>query len=69
MELDEDPNQAAIREVKEEVGLDIELFDDLRPFKSYSPAYREFIPPKFMNVNRISPTHEHVIFYITKSLD
>src|SRR3989344_1951021 len=28
IEHDEDPSQAAIREVKEEVGLDVKLFDD-----------------------------------------
>ena len=31
IELDEDPNQAAVREVKEEVGLDIMLFDKNTP--------------------------------------
>ena len=50
IELDEEPNQAAIREVKEEVGLDIQLFDDLQPFKDESNDYKELIPPKFMNI-------------------
>ena len=38
IELDEDPNQAAIREVKEEVGLDIELVDS-RKFKEKKRAF------------------------------
>ncbi len=62
IELDEDPNQAALREVKEEVGLDVKLADDLRPFKSESPEYTELIPPKFLNINRINSTHQHVTF-------
>ncbi|MBI2053557.1 MAG: NUDIX domain-containing protein, partial [Candidatus Sungbacteria bacterium] len=53
IELDEDPNEAAIREVKEEVGLDIVLADDLLPFRHESDAYRELIPPKFLNKNKI----------------
>ena len=34
IELDEDPNQSAIREVKEEVGLDVELVGNLPKFKN-----------------------------------
>ena len=57
IESDEDPNQAAIREVKEEVELDIELFGE-----KHSPEknYQELIPPKFLNRHRINETHEHV---------
>jgi 8-oxo-dGTP pyrophosphatase MutT (NUDIX family) len=60
VELGEDPNEAAVREVREEVGLDVRLHDDLRPFRVDGVDYRELIPPKFMNRHRISPTHEHV---------
>ncbi len=60
IELDEDPNQAAIREVREEVGLDISLHDVLRPFREKSGTYMELIPPYFMNRHRISDTHEHI---------
>ena len=60
IELDEDPNQAAVREVKEEVGLDVILADDLLPFKKETGEYRELIPPKFLNRHRISDAHEHV---------
>src|SRR5689334_15505660 len=60
VELDEDPNEAAVREVREEVGLDVELHDDLRPFRADGPDYRELVPPKFMNRHRIGATHEHV---------
>jgi len=62
IELDEDPNQAAIREVKEEVGLDVELVNDLLPFKMKTEEYQELIPPKFANRHNISDAHEHVTF-------
>jgi 8-oxo-dGTP pyrophosphatase MutT (NUDIX family) len=59
IELDEDPNQAAIREVKEEVGLDIELLDT-RTYRAEDQDYKELIPPAFMNRHRINESHEHV---------
>jgi 8-oxo-dGTP pyrophosphatase MutT (NUDIX family) len=59
VELDEDPNQAAVREAKEEVGLDIELLDE-RLIKTESGDFRELISPVALNRHRISPTHEHV---------
>ena len=60
IELDEDPNQAALREVKEEVGLDVVLFDKLRPFVHDKDGYKELIPPFFMNIHKVSDTHRHV---------
>lgn len=45
IELHEDPTEAAVREVKEEVGLDIELWDS-RKWPENSDAYfTELIPP------------------------
>lgn len=70
IELDEDPNEAAIREVKEEVGLDVTLVDDLRPFKKDTPQYRELIPPKYMNRHYPggSGGHEHItLTYFARS--
>lgn len=60
IELDENPNQAAIREVKEEVGLDITLYDGNRLFKHRNERYEELIPPFFMNIHSINETHRHV---------
>ncbi len=59
IELDEDPNQAALREVKEEVGLDIELYDT-RGFTHEENDFKELVAPIAQNRHRISPTHEHV---------
>lgn len=58
VELNETPEEAAVREAKEEVGLDIELWVGSTPQYS-SPHYRELIPPAFMNVHKINDDHRH----------
>lgn len=68
VELDEDPNQAAVREVKEEVGLDVVLDASLLPVHTRTPREYELIPPHFLNRHRISETHEHISFvYFAKA--
>ncbi len=68
IERDEDPNQAAIREVKEEVGLDVTLFDDREIDAKNTPDYKELIPPKFLNIHKINDTHKHVdLIYFAKT--
>lgn len=69
IELDEDPNRAAIREVKEEVGLDIKLdTSHMKLAESKDKVYVELVPPVFLNRHRISDTHEHVsLVYIARS--
>lgn len=56
----EDPNEAAIREVREEVGIDVRLDDSLRTFDRHTQGYVELIPPYFLNRHRIDEGHEHV---------
>ncbi len=70
IELDEDPNQAAIREVKEEVGLTIELYDT-RLYHQETDGEKELIPPIFLNRHRINDTHEHVshVYFGTAKTD
>lgn len=63
VELNEVPEDTAVREVKEEVGLDVELWmgnkTDLA--KGYSEhEYRELVPPFFMNVHKINGEHRHI---------
>jgi 8-oxo-dGTP pyrophosphatase MutT (NUDIX family) len=58
IELDEDPEQAALRETKEESGLDVELLGERPP--TTSPGTRALIAPRFLDVHRISETHEHI---------
>ena len=58
IELDEDPEQAALREAKEESGLDVELLGERPP--TTSPGTRALIAPRFLDIHRISETHEHI---------
>ena len=58
IELDEDPEQAALREAKEESGLDVELLGERPP--TTSPGTRALIAPRFLDIHRITDTHEHV---------
>jgi 8-oxo-dGTP pyrophosphatase MutT (NUDIX family) len=68
IELNEDPNQAAVREVKEEIGLDIALYDKLLPYEKIDEHHKELIPPFFMNIHSISEKHKHIILiYFAKS--
>lgn len=68
IELDENPNQAAVREVKEEVGLDIELVGSLPKFENEGSSYKELLPPRYMNIHDITPTHQHIsLVYFAKS--
>jgi len=62
IELDEDPNKAAVREVKEEVGLKVKFFVAKKLPTFVEENYEELIPPFFLNRHRISPTHEHVTY-------
>src|ERR1700759_2929072 len=61
IELDEDPIEAALREVKEEVGLDVRIAGKTRPMQENHYEYRELIPPKFLGRHRVTETHEHVM--------
>lgn len=58
IELDEDPEAAALREAKEESGLDVELLGERPP--TTGPGTRALIAPRFLDIHRISDTHEHV---------
>lgn len=58
IELDEDPEQAARREAREESGLEVELVGDRPP--TTEPGTRALIAPRFLDIHRINPTHEHI---------
>lgn len=62
IELDEEPPEAAVREVKEEVGLDVELFNDNRHPLVQLPGYKSLLVPEFMNRHRINDKHDHISF-------
>ena len=71
VELDEDPNEAALREVKEEVGLDVVLYDGNQLFKDGDEKDRQLIPPMALSRHFVSPTHEHVchVYFATSETD
>lgn len=58
IELEEDPEQAALREAKEESGLDVELIGERPP--TTSDGTRALIAPRFLDIHRITDTHEHI---------
>lgn len=62
IELDENPNEAAHREVKEEVGLDIELVGNPTLFVAADHT-DELIPPVALNRHKTNKEgHEHITF-------
>lgn len=66
IELDEDPVEAAHREVKEEVGLDIEIVGNAPSFNE--DDYKYIIAPKYVGRHKVNDNHEHVVFvYFAKS--
>ena len=58
VELDEEPETAALREAREESGLDVELLGERPP--TTEPGTRALIAPRFLDIHRISDTHEHI---------
>src|SRR5258706_4439216 len=58
IELDEDPETAALREAKEESGPEVELLGERPP--TTGPGTRALIAPRFLDIHRISSTHEHI---------
>jgi 8-oxo-dGTP pyrophosphatase MutT (NUDIX family) len=58
IELDEDPEAAALREAREESGLEVELLGERPP--TSEPGTRALIAPRFLDIHRISDSHEHI---------
>jgi 8-oxo-dGTP pyrophosphatase MutT (NUDIX family) len=58
IELDEDPEIAALREAREESGLEVELLGERPP--TTGPGTRALISPRFLDIHRINDTHEHI---------
>lgn len=61
VELDENPVQTAVREVKEEVGLDVAIVSP-RPIPNYQETYTQVIPPWYVRQDPVSETHTHIDF-------
>jgi 8-oxo-dGTP pyrophosphatase MutT (NUDIX family) len=58
IELDEDPEAAALREVREESGLEVELLGERPP--TTGNGTRALIAPRFLDIHYISDTHDHI---------
>jgi 8-oxo-dGTP pyrophosphatase MutT (NUDIX family) len=58
IELDEDPEQAALREAREESGIEVELIGERPP--TTGNGTRALIAPRFLDIHRITSTHEHI---------
>lgn len=58
IELDEDPEMAALREAKEESGFEVALLGERPP--TTEPGTRALLAPRFLDIHRINDTHEHI---------
>lgn len=71
LEPNEDPNEAALREVKEEVGLDVELVGKDETARYDEDGWRSLVAPRYMNRHRIKGEHEHatLVFFAKAATD
>jgi 8-oxo-dGTP pyrophosphatase MutT (NUDIX family) len=58
IELDEDPEIAALREAREESGFEVELIGERPP--TTEPGTRALIAPRFLDIHKITDTHQHI---------
>lgn len=68
VELNEDPVTAAIRECKEEVGLDVTIYDPSTPPPSMRPGNKHLPLPMHMNIHFVGDNgHQHcdLLYYAT----
>lgn len=59
IELDEDPEEAAIREAKEESGLEVELVGRRPPIQS-EKGFIPLLQPEYMDIHLIKEPHWHI---------
>lgn len=68
IELDEDPNQAALREVKEECGLAVEFIAPRSAPQFDEKGFVHLIAPFYFNIHEAAPGHRHADFtYFARS--
>ncbi|MFZ2682086.1 MAG: NUDIX domain-containing protein [Patescibacteria group bacterium] len=66
IELDEDPDQALLREVREECGLEIEVVADKAQVEGSDVKF--LYRPQFVDIHQVNEAHRHVGFvYFCKS--
>lgn len=72
IELDEIPEDAAVREVKEEVGLDIKLVGNRKGEangNSENRGHRDLLPPKYLGIHPVNDTHQHIVLVYFATAD
>lgn len=68
IELDENPEQAALREAKEESGLEVELVG-LRPPIEKEEGFTPLLAPAYLDIHLIKEPHWHIgMVYFAKVL-
>jgi ADP-ribose pyrophosphatase YjhB (NUDIX family) len=60
IEMDEDPEQALYREIKEECGLRVRILAH-KPAINH-PGVKALLTPSYMDVHRIDKVHRHIAF-------
>jgi ADP-ribose pyrophosphatase YjhB (NUDIX family) len=66
IELNEDPEQALYREIKEETGLDCEIISTKPAIES--PGTKFLPTPNYMDVHEANPPHKHIsMVYFAKA--
>src|SRR3954451_2854561 len=58
IELDEDPEQALFREIREESGLEVDILSQ-KPAQQFE-GKKFLYPPVYLDVHPITPTHHHI---------
>ena len=58
IELDEDPDQAMLREIQEECGLQVTFLGEMAPC-STSETTKPLMCPHFVNIHQVNDTHRH----------
>lgn len=66
----ETPDEAAIRETMEEVGLEVEILEDFRPDTSFENRSEDLPQPFNINLHQIEESHWHLDFqYLARPVD
>jgi 8-oxo-dGTP pyrophosphatase MutT (NUDIX family) len=68
VELDENPNEALVREIEEETGLDVEILSK-QPEGDY-PGTELLMVPEYMGVHEANPPHRHIdLVYFARAIN
>jgi 8-oxo-dGTP pyrophosphatase MutT (NUDIX family) len=60
IDLDEDPEEALFKEIREECGLKVRVLST-KPSIAH-PGVKPILTPSYVDVHRISKTHKHIAF-------